>query len=59
MSDTVAWLLDALWGIIRFIAVLGVAAFVLAVVSVLFVAAIEGWKEVGRKIKQLAERKQK
>ncbi len=59
MSDTLARLLDALWEIIRFIAVLGIVAFVLAVVSVLFVAAIEGWKEVGRRIKQLAERKRK
>lgn len=59
MSDTLARLLDVLWGIIRFIAVLGIAALVLAVVSIFFVAAIEGWEEVGRKIKQLAERKRK
>ena len=53
MSDTLARLLEALWQIIRVAAVAGILVCEMAVISWLFLAAIE------EKIKQLKERKRK
>lgn len=59
MADTLAWLLAALWQIIRVVAVTGILVCEMAVVSWLFLVAIDGREAVEEKIKQLKERKKK
>lgn len=59
MSDTLARLLAALWQIIRVVAVAGILVCEMAVVSWLFLAAIDCRKSIEKKIKQLKERKKK
>lgn len=59
MSDTLAQLLAALWQIIRVLAVAGILVCEMAVVSWLFLVAIDGREAVEEKIKQLKERKKK
>lgn len=59
MSDTLAWLLAALWQISRVVAVAGILVCGMAVISWLFLAAIDGREAVEEKIEQLKERKKK
>ena len=59
MSDTLARLLAALWQIIRVVAVAGILVCEMAVISWLFLAAIDGREAVEEKIEQLKERKKK
>lgn len=59
MSDTLVRLLEALWQIILVAAVTGVLVCGMAVISWLFLAAIDGMESVEEKIKQLKERKKK
>lgn len=59
MSDTLARPLAALWQIIRVVAVAGILVCEMAVISWLFLAAIDGREAVEEKIEQLKERKKK
>ena len=59
MSDTLARLLAALWQIIRVAAVAGILVCEMAVISWLFLMAIDGREAVEEKIKKLKERKRK
>lgn len=59
MSDTLARLLAALWQIVRVAAVAGILVCEMAVISWLFLMAIDGREAVEEKIKQLKERKKK
>ena len=54
--DAVARLLAALWQIIRVVAVAGILVCEMAVISWLFLAAIDGREAVKEKIEQLKER---
>lgn len=59
MSDIWTPFYEVFLLIIKTVVVLGIFAFVLALSSLLFVAAVEGWEKAKRKIKQLKERKKK
>ena len=59
MSDTLARLLAALWQIIRVVAALGILACGTMVLSLLFVATVEGWETFREEIKQMAGRERK
>ena len=59
MSDTLARVLAALWQIIRVVAVAGILVCGMAVISWLFLAAIDGREAVKEKIEQIKERKKK